>query len=124
MARIRSEDTQPELAVRRALHAAGQRFRLHRRDLPGKPDIVLPRFRFAVFVHGCFWHGHGCGTRKAHVPKSNVGYWNPKIAGNIARDRLNQGRLRRLGWRCFVIWECQIEAGVSRLLRSILSSKG
>lgn len=119
MARIRSSNTSPELQVRSALHRAGIRFRLHRRDLPGKPDVVLPRFNIAVFVHGCFWHGHGCGSRKAHSPKSNIGYWGPKIAGNAARDIRNARRLRKLGWRTRVIWECRVGAGVARLLRDL-----
>jgi len=119
MTQIRSKNTAPELILRSALHRAGFRFRLHRKDLPGKPDAVLPLYRVAVFVHGCFWHGHGCGSRKAHTPKSNTSYWGPKIAGNAARDRRARARLRALGWRPRVIWECRIETGIRRLLKEL-----
>lgn len=106
MSRIRGKDTQPELAVRRLLHAMGFRFRLHRRDLPGTPDIVLPGRRKAIFVHGCFWHGHGCGC--ARLPKSRVEYWGPKIAANRARDGRKAAALRRAGWSVAAVWECQL----------------
>ena len=105
MSRIRSSNTRPEIAVRRVLHALGYRFRLHRRDLPGKPDIVLPRHRLALFVHGCFWHQHP-GCRLASKPKTRQDYWTPKLAGNVQRDRLAQEALAALGWRVAVIWEC------------------
>src|SRR6218665_568865 len=101
MASIRSSNTRPEIAVRRALHAKGLRFRLHRKDLPGKPDIVLPRHRLAVFVHGCFWHQHP-GCRLASKPKSRHDYWEPKLAGNVARDFRATGQLEALGWRVAV----------------------
>lgn len=107
MAAIRDRDTAPELAVRRYLHAAGLRYRLHRRDLPGRPDIVLPSWRACVFVHGCFWHGcPRCidGRRKV---KSNIGYWGPKIAGNRKRDRRHRKALEAAGWSVFTVWECQ-----------------
>jgi DNA mismatch endonuclease (patch repair protein) len=106
MSRIRSGDTKPELAVRKLLHALGLRFRLHRRDLPGKPDIVLPRFRTVIFVHGCFWHQHP-GCKLASDPKSRREYWIPKLAGNVRRDTLAQAALRASGWRVEVIWECE-----------------
>jgi DNA mismatch endonuclease (patch repair protein) len=106
MARIRSSDTQPELAVRRMLHAMGLRFRLHRRDLPGKPDLVLPRHRLIVLVHGCFWHQHE-GCRLASNPKSHRRYWAPKLAANLERDRRNILLLREAGWRVETIWECE-----------------
>jgi len=105
MSRIRSANTQPEIAVRRLLHALGYRFRLHRRGLPGKPDIVLPRHQLAIFVHGCFWHQHA-GCRLASKPKTRQDYWTPKLAGNVHRDRLAQQALADLGWRVEVIWEC------------------
>lgn len=117
MAAIRRRDTKPELAVRRALHAAGYRFRIDPRDLPGRPDIVLPRFGVAVFVHGCFWHGHTCVD--GHIPKTNANYWEPKILRNAARDRRNISRLRRLGWSVVVIRECQVAAGLDRLFRRL-----
>ena len=106
MARIRSKDTRPELIVRSCIHRLGYRFRLHRRDLPGSPDIVLPRLRSVVFVHGCFWHRHA-GCRFAYEPKSRCDFWSMKFRDNIARDRRNASRLRRLGWRVIIIWECQ-----------------
>jgi DNA mismatch endonuclease, patch repair protein len=105
MARIRSFDTQPELAVRRALHAMGFRFRLHRRDLPGRPDLILPRHKLAIFVHGCFWHQHA-GCRLASSPKSRQSYWTPKLAGNVERDQRNAASLRLSGWRVETVWEC------------------
>ncbi|WP_083514378.1 very short patch repair endonuclease [Bradyrhizobium manausense] len=107
MARIGSQDTTPELAVRRVVHAAGLRYRLHRRDLPGKPDLVFPGRRAVLFVHGCFWHGcTKCidGTRRV---QSNQQYWNPKITGNRERDARHAATLRADGWTVFTIWECE-----------------
>jgi DNA mismatch endonuclease (patch repair protein) len=106
MARIRSRDTGPELLVRQALHAAGFRFRLHRRDLPGTPDIVLPRHRTAILVHGCFWHQHE-GCRMAGRPKTRTGYWDGKFAANLVRDRAAVTALSSRGWRVEIIWECE-----------------
>jgi DNA mismatch endonuclease (patch repair protein) len=106
MARIRSRDTGPELLVRRALHAAGFRFRLHRRDLPGTPDIVLPCHRTAILVHGCFWHRHE-GCRMAGRPKTRTAYWDGKFAANLVRDRTTAAALIAQGWRIEVIWECE-----------------
>jgi DNA mismatch endonuclease (patch repair protein) len=105
MARIRGRDTGPELAVRRIAHNLGYRFRLHRRDLPGTPDLVFPARHKVVFVHGCFWHRHS-GCRFAYEPKSNVEFWNAKFAANIARDARVQGELERMGWSVLTIWEC------------------
>ena len=99
-------DTGPERTVRSTLHKAGFRFRLHRRDLPGKPDIVLPAKRLAVFVHGCFWHGHGCA--KGKLPKSRLDYWGPKIEANAARDRRNNKALSEMGWRSLTVWQCEL----------------
>ncbi|HEY7838642.1 MAG TPA: very short patch repair endonuclease [Terriglobales bacterium] len=106
MARIRSQGTKPELAVRSAAHRAGFRFRLQRRDLPGTPDLVFPRLNTALFVHGCFWHGHP-GCLDGRIPKSRRDYWEPKLAGNKRRDAKNQRRLRSIGWRVVVVWECE-----------------
>ena len=105
MSRIRSSGTKPEIAVRRALHALGFRFRLHRRELPGKPDIVLPKYRLAIFVHGCFWHQHA-GCRLASRPKTRGDYWEPKLAANVARDARHAAALGALGWRVATVWEC------------------
>lgn len=105
MAGIKGKNTRPEIAVRKALHAAGYRFRLHRKDLPGKPDIVLPKYRTVIFVHGCFWHGHMCKNFK--WPKTRPEFWREKIEGNIERDKRAVAELEQLGWNMIVIWECQ-----------------
>jgi DNA mismatch endonuclease (patch repair protein) len=105
MARIGSKNTAPELTVRRLLHGLGYRFRLHRRDLPGTPDIVLPSRRKAIFVHGCFWHGHGC--RIGQPPKSRPEFWGPKLERNKARDEENSEALRGAGWEVAVVWQCE-----------------
>lgn len=110
MARIRGTDTQPELALRKELHRTGLRYRLHARNLPGKPDLVLPRHRAVVFVHGCFWHRHvGCAIAK--TPKSNTAFWQEKFTRNVTRDRLVAQKLRADGWRVFVVWECELASG-------------
>lgn len=106
MSRIRSKDTKPEVAVRSLLHRQGFRFRLHRRDLPGTPDIVLPKYKTVIFVHGCFWHRHP-RCRYAYIPKTRSGFWEEKFAENVKRDRLMRSQLARKGWRVVVIWECQ-----------------
>ena len=106
MRRIKSTDTMAELAVRRMLHRSGYRFRLYRDDLPGKPDLVLPRYRTALFVHGCFWHGHA-GCIDGHSPKSNTAYWTPKLERNRRRDAEALQQLTARGWRVVVIWECE-----------------
>jgi DNA mismatch endonuclease (patch repair protein) len=105
MAQIRSKNTKPELAVRRAAHAMGLRFRLHGADLPGKPDLVFRRWKTVVFVHGCFWHRHHC--ERGRLPKTNADYWLKKLQRNTQRDAAALRALRRSGWRCVVIWECQ-----------------
>lgn len=104
MSRIRAKDTAPELHIRKGLHALGFRYRLHDRKLPGKPDLVFPRFRSVIFVNGCFWHGHSCHLFR--WPASNEEYWKPKISRTIERDYENMGLLKELGWRILVIWEC------------------
>lgn len=106
MAAIRSGNTKPELKVRQFLHSCGFRFRLHRRDLPGKPDITLPKFRTVVFVHGCFWHLHGC--RNTVIPKTRTDWWTSKLEGNRVRDEHNRIRLEALGWHVIIVWECEI----------------
>lgn len=110
MAAIRSKNTKPELALRHIAHRLGYRFRLHRKDLPGKPDLVFPARRAVVFVHGCFWHNHPDPTCKAAgLPKSKLDYWEPKLAQNVARDAANVLKLSSLGWRVLVVWECEIK---------------
>lgn len=99
-------DTPPEMLVRRFLHRAGYRYRVHRKDLPGRPDIVLPRYRVAIFVHGCFWHRH-TGCRRTTTPKTRREFWQAKFAANIARDRRSYTALEAIGWRVVVIWECE-----------------
>ena len=106
MARIGQRDTQPELTVRRSLHRLGYRFRLHRRDLPGTPDITLPRYRLAVLVHGCFWHRHP-RCRFAYTPKTRVEFWSRKFDQNVARDKTVNRKLRALGWTVLTVWECE-----------------
>jgi DNA mismatch endonuclease, patch repair protein len=107
MGRITSKDTQPERVVRRLLHRMGMRYRLYRSDLPGKPDIVLPRWKTVIFVHGCFWHRHP-GCRRASIPSTRVAFWQRKLAANVARDAAAQGQLRELGWRVLVVWQCEL----------------
>lgn len=108
MRRVRGRDTGPELKVRRALTRLGARYRLHRADLPGTPDIVMPGRRLAVFVHGCFWHGHDC-PRGARVPQQNRDYWVAKVARNVARDARDRTALADLGWRVETVWECELK---------------
>ena len=121
MARIGPRDTRPELAVRRALHRMGYRFRLHRKDLPGRPDIVLPRLRTIILVHGCFWHRHP-NCRFAYTPKSRTDFWFEKFLRNVARDREVRAELEGLGWTVQVIWECETRNpdDLIRRLREIL----
>ncbi len=123
MRSIRKTDTKPEVRVRSALHRMGFRFRLHRRDLPGVPDIVLPRHRTVVLVHGCFWHQHDCKLGRKQ-PKSNQEYWLPKLRKNQERDATNTAALREAGWRVVVVWECETtpEEGLSALLARRLGS--
>lgn len=119
MAGIRGRDTEPELALRRALHRQGFRFRLHTRELPGRPDLVLPRWRAAVLVHGCFWHRH-TGCRYATVPATRPEFWSAKFAGNVERDKRNHETLLTAGWRVATVWECalrddQVDASTEEL---------
>ncbi|MBT2305503.1 DNA mismatch endonuclease Vsr [Variovorax paradoxus] len=107
MSGIRGTDTQPEMLVRRYLHATGLRFRVHVRSLPGRPDIVLPRYRAAVFIHGCFWHRHP-GCRMATTPATRPEFWAAKFASNVTRDASNEDRLALAGWRVITIWECEV----------------
>ena len=112
MSRIRGKDTNPEVLVRRCLHAEGFRFRLHRKDLPGKPDLVLPKYGVAVFVQGCFWHAHRC--QKGRIPGSRSDFWRSKFDANTKRDARNARRLRSMGWRVFHVWECELATTAKR----------
>lgn len=113
MSGIRAKNTRPELVLRRALHALGFRYRLHVRNLPGKPDLVFPRYRAIIQVHGCFWHRHGCS--KTTNPASNSEFWQMKFARNVDRDREVECRLRELGWRVGIVWECEIASEQKQL---------
>ena len=110
MSRVGQRNTGPEMKLRKSLHKAGLRYRLHDKSLPGSPDIVFPKFKSALFVHGCFWHRHGC--KATTMPQTNVDYWRNKFDGNIARDRRNIEALQSAGWRVAVVWECALSGGV------------
>jgi DNA mismatch endonuclease (patch repair protein) len=124
MRRVKARDTGPERIVRRVLTRLGARYRLHRADLPGRPDIVLPGRRLAVFVHGCFWHGHDC-PRGSRVPQARRDYWTAKIAGNRARDARQAEALAALGWRVEAVWECELKSralpALEERLRALLA---
>lgn len=120
MSRIKGKDTKPEMLVRKFLFSQGFRYRLHDKKLPGKPDIVLPKYKTVLFIHGCFWHGHeGC---KYHVvPKTNTNWWLDKINGNKAKDAESVRKLEQLGWTVIIVWECDLKPGkVNELLRNLL----
>ena len=117
MSRIRSGNTKPELLVRSLLHRMGYRFRLHRKDLPGKPDIVLPKHKAVIFIHGCFWHHHD-GCKYAYIPKTRQEFWRAKFKSNVERDKKVKKQLKEKNWRILVIWECElsnIESIIKRL---------
>jgi DNA mismatch endonuclease (patch repair protein) len=123
MRRVKGKNTSPELTVRRLLHRLGARFRLHRKDLPGAPDIVLPSRKLAIFVHGCFWHGHDC-QRGARVPKQNRDYWLAKVARNRARDAASREGLKAGGWCVETIWECDLkDDGLEARLRMLIAHR-
>ena len=107
MRAIRSKGMKPEKTVRRLVHGMGYRYRLHRAGLPGKPDLVFPSRQKVIFVHGCFWHTHGCGI--AHIPTSNLDYWKPKLERNKTRDAAHLAALKALGWKSLVVWECELK---------------
>ncbi|WP_269715254.1 very short patch repair endonuclease [Caulobacter sp. NIBR2454] len=122
MATVKGKDTKPEMRVRRLLTQLGARYRLHRKDLPGSPDVVLPGRKLAIFVHGCFWHGHDC-RRGAREPKANAEYWQAKIGRNRARDTASLNALQAMNWRVETVWECEMkdEAALKRRLESLLA---
>lgn len=119
MSKIKGKDTKPEKVVRSLLHQMGYRFRLHRRDLPGNPDIVLPKHKKVIFVHGCFWHGHKDCPR-AKRPSTNKKFWNEKLSKSIKRDTFNQKKLKEMGWLTLIIWQCEMKE--SKNLQSKLES--
>lgn len=121
MSRIRSKNTKPEMIVRAALHRAGYRFRLHKKELPGTPDIALAHYKTVIFINGCFWHGHDCA--KGKLPTSNVEFWQDKIDRNRARDNAATETLLQLGWRVIVIWECALEKGILDTLETLSTEK-
>lgn len=121
MSAVRAKDTKPEKRVRSALHKIGFRFSLHHNDLPGKPDLVLPRYKTVIFVHGCFWHGHNCA--KGKLPTTNVQFWQEKLSGNAERDRKNQKTLKEAGWNLFIIWECELDRGISEALNFLIKRR-
>lgn len=122
MARVRKKDSKPELVVRRLAHGLGYRFRLHRRDLPGTPDLIFPRLRKAIFVHGCFWHRHDCALA-GKVPAKRQEYWLPKLRRNVERDAEAQQKLATLGWKVLTIWECETRGadGLAARLKAFLA---
>ncbi|MFC2156512.1 very short patch repair endonuclease [Acidobacteriota bacterium] len=115
MSQVRSKNTKPEMLVRSVLHREGFRFKLHVKDLPGHPDIVLPRFKTVVFVNGCFWHGHSCPNAK--LPTSNMEFWKEKIEKNIKRDKKNIKELKKTRWNVRVLWDCDIQSHINTLLK-------
>ena len=119
MSRIRGRDTKPELLLRYGLHARGLRFRLHRKDLPGCPDLVFPRFRSVIFAHGCFWHGHDCPMFR--LPGTRTDFWRSKIERNMERDRSAQAALKENNWRILVIWECALRGPQRRPVEAVLN---
>jgi DNA mismatch endonuclease (patch repair protein) len=118
MSRIQSRDTKPELALRKALHRLGFRFRVHRTGLPGKPDMVLAKYRTVIFVHGCFWHRHA-GCNVATTPKSNTEFWNDKFSRNVARDERVIRQLEKEGWRVIIAWECEVDSAAKAVSRAM-----
>ena len=119
MSAIKSKNTKPEIAVRKLLHSMGYRFRLHRKDLPGSPDIVLPKYKTVIFVHGCFWHRHE-NCKYASTPKTRKEFWESKFKANINRDNLNQANLLLRGWKIIIIWECQLKGDIKKLIRELI----
>ncbi|HDZ76892.1 MAG TPA: DNA mismatch endonuclease Vsr [Candidatus Omnitrophica bacterium] len=120
MSRIRSTNTKPEMIVRKLLHSLGCRFRLHKKDLPGKPDIVLKKYKIVIFVHGCFWHQHK-RCKRSNIPKSNMSYWKPKLNRNTKRDNQHKADLKRADWRTIVIWECETKT-IEKLEKKLIKS--
>ena len=123
MAAVKGKNTAPEIRVRQMLHKMGFRFRLHRKDLPGKPDLVLPKYRLCIFVHGCFWHQHP-GCKRATIPESNQEFWLTKFQGTLKRDKQAEKELRQQGWRVCIIWECETkkEESLDRVIHRYMNN--
>lgn len=119
MKKIKGKDTKPEKTLRSALFSKGYRFRIHRKDLPGNPDIVLSKYKTAIFVHGCFWHYHE-GCREGRIPSTNTEFWNNKLSKNIERDKWNIKSLEESGWKVIVIWECEIEKNITESISKLI----
>lgn len=123
MSRVKRKNTGPEIAVRKYLHGAGFRYRLHVATLPGRPDIVFPKYRTVIFVHGCFWHGHP-NCKYATIPKSNREFWLQKIANNMRRDKDSVSKLKKMGWKVQIIWQCKVdESNLKRISRKIVGDQ-
>lgn len=122
MSRIRWKNTKPEKIIRSLLHCRGYRFRLHRKDLPGSPDIVLPKYKTVILINGCFWHQHP-GCRRATIPKSNRNYWLPKLERNVSRFYENEKLLKEMGWKVIIVWECELKKKTAELIAERISLK-
>lgn len=120
MSKVHSKNTKPELKIRSLLHKLGFRFRLHRKELPGCPDITLPKFKTVIFVHGCFWHQHP-GCKKATIPKNNHNFWLAKLNENIQRDKKHISQLKELGWKVIIVWECDIKKDLGEVTKFMVS---
>jgi len=120
MSKIKSKDSKQEIFIRKLVHSMGFRFRLHRKDLPGKPDLVFPKYKKVIFVNGCFWHGHK-DCKRSYLPSTNKKFWNKKILGNIERDKSNYKKLRKIGWAYLVIWQCEIKKSNKELIKNKLA---
>lgn len=120
MSKIRSKNTKPEIMLRKVLFALGYRYRIHNKVLPGKPDIVLPKYKTAIFVHGCFWHYHA-DCREGRIPNTNSAFWREKLLKNISRDQKHQETLIQLGWKVLVCWECEIEKDIEAVTKKVIT---
>jgi DNA mismatch endonuclease (patch repair protein) len=118
MSKVKSKNTKPELQVRSWLHKRGFRFRLHRKDLPGIPDIILPKYKTAIFVHGCFWHQHP-GCKKATIPRTNHKFWKQKLERNVERDNEHDDQLKRQGWKVITVWECDVKKDIEQIMKLV-----
>lgn len=121
MSKIRSKNTKPEMLLRSRLFKAGYRYRIHKKGLPGKPDIVLQKYKTAIFVHGCFWHYH-TDCREGRIPPTNTAFWKTKLQKNVERDQIHKEALEKLGWKVIIVWECEIEKGLESVFKNIIAA--